>query len=225
MTEYILASKSPRRKSLLRNLIDGFIVINPDIEEARLEQELPENYVLRISEEKARAASEFVNPSGGDDWVVIAADTIVVDGDRILGKPTTEEQAAQMLVDLRGKAHTVYSGLAVYQVSQDEIRSRIVSSEVVMREYTDKEVTAYVASGDPMDKAGAYAIQNHQFDPAPAFSHCYANVMGLPLCHLAVLLNEIDRPGLADVADRCQESIQYQCPIFSQILLDRNGKE
>ena len=76
-----------------------------------------------------------------------------------------------------------------------------------------------------MDKAGAYAIQNQNFDPAPDFCHCYANVMGLPLCHLAVLLNEIERPGLADVAERCQESIQYQCPVFSQILMEENGKE
>lgn len=225
MTEYILASKSPRRKSLLRNLIDGFMVINPDIEEARIGDEHPENFVLRISKEKARAASEFINPSAADDWVVIAADTIVVDGDLILGKPTDRSHAVQMLTDLRGKAHTVYSGLVVYDISRDEIRSRIVSSEVWMREYTDIEVKAYVASGDPMDKAGAYAIQNQQFDPAPDFCHCYANVMGLPLCHLAVLLNEIEHPGLADVAQRCQDSIHYQCPIFSQILMDRNGKE
>jgi MAF protein len=157
--------------------------------------------------------------------VVIAADTIVVDGTKILGKPADEAQAAQMLSALRGKIHTVYSGLAVYDTSREEIRSRIVSSEVLMREYTDKEVSAYIASGDPMDKAGAYAIQNHSFDPAPGFDHCYANVMGLPLCHLAVLLNEIGRPGLADVAKRCQDSIQYHCPIFPQILLDGNGKE
>ena len=225
MTEYILASKSPRRKSLLRNLIDGFMVITPDIEELRVGDELPENFVLRVSKEKARAVREFINPSAGGDWVVIAADTIVVDGDRILGKPADHTQAVQMLTDLRGKAHTVYSGLAIYDISRNEIQSRIVSSDVRMREYTDKEVTAYVASGDPMDKAGAYAIQNQDFDPAPDFCHCYANVMGLPLCHLAVLLNEIERPGLADVAERCQESIQYQCPIFSQILMESSGKE
>lgn len=225
MTEYILASKSPRRKSLLRNLIESFIVIDPDILEERNSEEEPGEYVTRISELKAKAAGAYLDPSKEGDWVAIAADTIVVQGSEILGKPIDESQALQMLSDLRGKSHTVYSGLAVFDIKKGEIRSRTVSSQVLMREYTDKEAAAYVASGDPMDKAGAYAIQNQDFDPAPTFSHCYANVMGLPLCHLAVLLNEMQHPGLADVAVRCQRSIHYQCPIFSQVLSEGNGKE
>jgi predicted house-cleaning NTP pyrophosphatase (Maf/HAM1 superfamily) len=101
----------------------------------------------------------------------------------------------------------------------------MVSSKVKMREYTEEEVKKYVASGDPMDKAGAYAIQNSSFDPVPEFRDCYANVMGLPLCHLAVLLDDVSYPKHADVADRCQESIGYQCPIYSEVLAGRNGKE
>lgn len=225
MTEFILASRSPRRKSLLRNLIESFIVIDPDIEEARIAKEPPAQFVTRISEMKARAAGSQIDPTPAHDWVAIAADTIVVNGTEILGKPEDETQALQMLLDLRGKVHRVYSGLAVFDINRNQIRSRTVSSEVLMREYTDDEAAAYVASGDPMDKAGAYAIQNQGFDPAPSFSHCYANVMGLPLCHLAVLLNEMEHPGLAEVADRCQRSIQYQCPIFSQVLSIGNGKE
>lgn len=225
MKEYILASKSPRRKALLRNLIDSFLIINPEIKEAREKGENPENYVLRISELKALAAGKIVSSSPGNDWVVVAADTIVVDGDRFLGKPVDESQAVQMLTDLRGGSHTVFSGIAVYDISREEIQTRMVSSEVLMREYTEEEITAYVASGDPMDKAGAYAIQNHHFDPAPDFSNCYANVMGLPLCHLAVLFHEMGCSGHPDVAQRCQESIQYQCPIFSKILSGINGKE
>jgi septum formation protein len=225
MNEFILASKSPRRKALLRNLIESFIIINPDIEETRTKGETPEAYVLRICKSKAQAVGKMVNPSPGCDWVVIAADTIVVDGDRILGKPEDKFQAVEMLTELRGRTHTVFSGLAVFDVSKAEIQTRIVSSKVFMRMYTEEEVNAYVASGDPMDKAGAYAIQNHQFDPAPDYDDCFANVMGLPLCHLAMLLNEMDRPGLFDVAERCQESIHYQCPIFSEILSGISGKE
>jgi predicted house-cleaning NTP pyrophosphatase (Maf/HAM1 superfamily) len=119
----------------------------------------------------------------------------------------------------------VYSGLAVYDFARDEFRNRIVSSKVLMREYTDEEISAYVASGDPMDKAGAYAIQNHQFDPAPDFNECYANVMGLPLCHLGVLLLEMGCQVDDGVAVKCQESLGYQCPIFSRILAGINGKE
>ncbi len=225
MKEYILASKSPRRKALLRNLIDSFLIINPDIKEARQQGETPITYVKRNSELKARVAGSKVDSLSASDWLVIAADTIVVDGDRILGKPADKPEAVRMLTELRGKAHTVYSGIAVFDISREEIQTRQVSSRVFMRQYTDDEIQEYVASGDPMDKAGAYAIQNDQFDPAPDFNDCYANVMGLPLCHLAVLLNEMGYPGKYDVAERCQESIEYQCPLYSKILAGINGKE
>lgn len=225
MKEFILASNSPRRKALLRNLIDNFMIVNPDVEETRHKGETPQDYVLRISEDKARAARNMIHSSPGSDWVIIAADTIVVDGDQILGKPADESQAKQMLTELRGRTHTVHSGLAVFDLAREEIQTRVVSSKVFMRKYTEEEVNVYVASGDPLDKAGAYAIQNHHFDPAPDFNDCFANVMGLPLCHLAVLLHEMDCPGQFGVAERCQESNQYQCPIFSGILSGIRGKE
>lgn len=225
MKEYILASRSPRRKDLLRNLIDSFLIISPDIREARERGESPEDYVVRISELKAQAVWRMVKSPEGSDWVIIAADTIVVDDDRILGKPVDEIQAVQMLTELRGRIHEVCSGLAVYDIARDEIRNTIVTSNVLMREYTDEEIRVYVSSGDPMDKAGAYAIQNHQFDPAPDFSECFANVMGLPICHLASLLHEMGYPVDSLVAERCQKSIGYQCPVYSSILAGVNGKE
>jgi septum formation protein len=225
MKEFILASKSPRRKALLRNLIETFLIINPEIQEVRREGESPRSYVKRNSALKAEVLEKKIQSLPAGEWVVIAADTIVVDGDRILGKPEDQSQATQMLTRLRGRTHTVYSGLAVYDISRKEIQTRQVSSQVAMREYTDEELKEYVASGDPMDKAGAYAIQNRQFDPAPAFGDCYANVMGLPLCDLAVLLHQMNCPILTDVADRCQKSIQYQCPIFPEKLSGISGKE
>jgi MAF protein len=159
------------------------------------------------------------------EWTIIAADTIVVDGERILGKPADPSQAIQMLTELRGKTHLVYSGIAVLDSGRKEIQTRQAVSRVPMREYTDDEIADYVASGDPMDKAGAYAIQNQEFDPAPTINDCFANVMGLPLCDLAVVLHKLDCPIQSDVAQRCQESIQYHCPIFPAILAEMNGKE
>jgi len=205
--------------------MDSFLIINPDIEEARQGKETPGDYVMRNAELKAQAAANQLTGSSQEDWLVIAADTIVVDGDQVLGKPADESQAIQILTSLRGKTHTVFSGLAVLDTSRGKIQTRQVSTPVSMREYTDQEIEDYVASGDPLDKAGAYAIQNEGFDPAPGFNDCYANVMGLPLCHLALVLNEMHCPGFGDVARRCQESIGYQCPVFARILSGMGMKE
>jgi septum formation protein len=225
MTEYILASKSPRRKILLGNLIDSFLVLNPEIQEDQRAGEYHVDYVTRIAREKALAAAEMVTPDLKRDWIILAADTIVVDGDKILGKPRDDRDAARMLKKLRGKIHKVYSGIAILDLSNGTLKTTTVCSEVQMREYTDKEIAVYIASGDPLDKAGAYAIQNPSFNPAPDFQHCYANVMGLPLCHLALLLREFGRNGFADVADRCQTSITYQCPVSAGILSPAEGQE
>ena len=218
MTEYILASRSPRRKELLRNLVESFLVINPDIREDQIQGETPLEYVMRVAQEKALAAGDMISPHQERKWIILAADTIVVDDDKILGKPIDDDDAARILVELRGKCHQVYSGIAVYDLNQGTLKTNTVCSEVMMREYTDKEITDYIASGDPLDKAGAYAIQNPLFNPAPDFKNCYANVMGLPLCHLSLLLKEVDGSGYQDVAERCQHSINYQCPVYAGIL-------
>ncbi len=218
MTEYILASKSPRRKKLLGNLIESFLVIDPDIQEDQDQGEPALDYVIRIAREKALAAGALIPSELESDGIILAADTIVVDDDKILGKPIDSHDAAQMLAELRGKCHQVYSGIAVYDLAQRTLKTNMVCSEVVMREYTDKEIEDYIASGDPFDKAGAYAIQNPSFNPAPAFRNCYANVMGLPLCHLSLLMKEVHGEYYQDVADRCQQSINYQCPVYAGIL-------
>jgi septum formation protein len=223
MTEYILASKSPRRKTLLRNLIDSFLVVNPEVTEDQKQGESPIDYVLRIAREKAFAAGNLLKPGADSEWVILAADTIVLDGDKILGKPLDDADAARILTKLRGRTHQVFSGIAVFDLSTGEVKSRSVCSEVKMRDYTDKQIHDYIASGDPLDKAGAYAIQNQAFNPAPDFHDCYANVMGLPLCHLSLLLQELGKKGYEDVADRCQNSLAYQCPVFSKILSTSSG--
>jgi len=223
MTEFILASKSPRRKILLRNLIDPFIVVNSDVDEREIPGENPDEFVVRLAKEKALKGGAGVLTNSLENALVLGADTIVVDGTEILGKPQDQMDAARILEQLRDKTHQVLSGIALYNLSTREIQTRLVCTEVVMREYTDDEIRDYIASGDPMDKAGAYGIQNRDFNPAPEFFGCFANVMGLPLCHLALLMKEMGIETDHRVADRCQDSIDYQCPIYADVLAGTKG--
>ena len=207
---------------LLRNLINHFIVMDTDIDETVQPGEDPADFVLRLASEKAFAAGKKLAESTLQDVVVIAADTIVVDKEKVLGKPIDAADAKNILDQLKNRTHQVLSGIAVYQLETGKIRSSMVLTEVSMRNYTETEVQEYVNSGDPFDKAGAYAIQNDSFNPAPDFEGCFANVMGLPLCHLSLLLKKENLEIDSRVADRCQESIHYQCPVYSQILTGEN---
>lgn len=207
---------------LLRNLINHFIVMETDIDETIQPGEDPADFVLRLASEKAFAAGKKLEKSTLQDVVVIAADTIVVDKENVLGKPIDAADAINILDRLKNRTHQVLSGIAVYQLETGKIRSSRVLTEVRMRNYTEIEVQEYVNSGDPFDKAGAYAIQNDSFNPAPDFEGCFANVMGLPLCHLSLLMRKENLETDSRVADRCQEAIHYQCPVYSQILTGEN---
>ena len=99
----------------------------------------------------------------------------------------------------------------------------MISTEVMMRDYSEDEIQAYIDSGDPFDKAGAYAIQNQSFNPVPQMTDCYANVMGLPLCDLYVLMKSMDVEANHQVAENCQVSIKYQCPVYQNKLLTETG--
>ena len=202
----------------MQNLLDAFFVMDPDVEEVSLPNELPADLVRRIAHNKALRGAATVDPSMIPDAWIIAADTIVVDGLEVIGKPANAKGAVRILRKLRGKTHQVLSGIALYGPGFDQPETEVVCSDVEMREYTEDEIESYVASGDPLDKAGAYAIQNADFDPAPNFQDCFANVMGLPLCHLAVLMKKYDLENDPRVAERCQASIEYQCPVYQQIL-------
>ena len=227
MTEFILASKSPRRKILLRNLIDSFFVVNSEVEEQEIPGENPPELVKRLAKEKALQGAASLSSNSLPNALVIGADTIVVDGEDVLGKPLDQADAARILEQLKGKTHQVLSGIALYDLSSGEIQTRLVCTEVKMREYTEEEIQEYIASGDPLDKAGAYGIQDRDFNPAPQFYGCFANVMGLPLCHLALLMKEMGLDTNHRVAERCQESIEYQCPVYNDILagVKRNNPE
>ena len=210
---------------LLQNLIRKFTVVESEVEEDVLPGEEPEVYVIRIAQEKAQSAVKKVVEKDLEDLIVIAADTVVVDGDQLLGKPDNADQAKKILEQLRGKTHQVLSGIAVYQPKTQKMDSQLVTTAVTMRDYSDQEILNYIHSGDPFDKAGAYAIQNEFFNPAPEFDHCYANVMGLPLCHLDRLMAKVELEVENGIAERCQASINYTCPVFDQILSEVDEKE
>lgn len=210
----ILASASPRRRELLQLFGQPFSATGMDIDETPHPSEPPDEYVRRMSREKARAAAAHAaNPV-----LILAVDTTVVDGGQILGKPVDAADAADILRQLRGRAHHVYTALTLLDMATGREVTLLADSPVRMRNYSDEEIAAYIASGDPFDKAGAYAIQNTAFHPVENFDHCMANVMGLPLCHVKRALVEIGAAGGVDIASACQAHIGYACPVFQQIL-------
>jgi len=210
----ILASNSPRRRELLALSGWMFHVRPSDVDENLRPGEAPGAYVLRLAETKARAAAALAHPG----QIVLAADTaVVVDGD-ILGKPRHVAEAAAMLKQLRGRSHQVYTGLAVLDPAVGNFATDLCVTEVPMRAYADAEIDAYVASGDPLDKAGAYAIQHAGFHPVEKLAGCYASVMGLPLCHLVRTLRRLDVQPRGDVPAACQAALNYSCPISPAVL-------
>lgn len=208
----ILASNSPRRRQLLALADWMFTVVIADVDESVQENESPAAYVLRLAEKKARAISAHA------DQIVLAADTTVVDRQDILGKPRDNVEAFAMLKRLRGRTHQVYTGVALLRKSDNLLLSELSVTDVPMRDYSDEEMDAYVQTGDPLDKAGAYAIQHPRFRPVASMAGCYAGVMGLPMCHVVRMLRKLDTPPHADVPVRCQTLLEYQCPVSHAIL-------
>ena len=189
----------------------NFVVNVADADESQHENEMPADYVLRLAEKKARAIKADV------DSIILAADTTVVDGDQILGKPKDNTEAVQILTQLRGRTHQVYTGVALLRVSDGFLLTELGITDVPMRSYSDEEIQAYVATGDPLDKAGAYAIQHPGFSPVASMEGCYASVMGLPLCHVTRALRKMGIQPNTDVPLHCQQLLEYDCPVFNSI--------
>jgi len=210
----VLASNSPRRRQLLALADWMFSVVVTDVDESQRANETPANYVLRLAETKARAAASQAHT----DQIILGADTTVVDGAEILGKPKDMAEAARMLTQLRGHTHQVYTGLALLRLSDGLLLRDLCVTDVPMRDYSDEEVNAYVQTGDALDKAGAYAIQHPHFHPVAHMSGCYASVMGLPMCHVVRTMRKMDIPPHANVPVKCQTLLEYQCPVSRSIL-------
>ena len=212
MKKLILASNSPRRRELLALLNLPFEVHPANVDESRLPGEAPADYVRRVAHKKAHAIAEQM------DGLVLAADTIVVDGDAFLGKPSDKSDAFRMLKQLRNRTHQVYTGIVLFDTRDNKRYVDVCRTDVPMRAYSDEEIHAYIATGDPMDKAGAYAIQHSGFHPVEGLQGCYASVMGLPLCHLLIGLRQFDVALPQDLPQKCQSLLDYACPVFEDLL-------
>ena len=219
MPPIILASNSPRRKELLALTGLPFVIVPVDVEEIPLKGENPPDCVNRLAELKMRAAIEMANRIGfSEEQYILASDTIVSFQGEILGKPRSKKDAIRMLTLLRNQTHQVITGIQLARVDLSQSTSDVCISDVPMRKYTDAEIETYVQSGDPMDKAGAYAIQHSGFHPVESFAHCFASVMGLPLCHLSRSLSHLGIRIYEDVPVACQHALNYNCPVFAEIL-------
>lgn len=214
----VLASNSPRRKQILAWSGVPFSVRPADIDETPQEGESARAYVQRIALTKGRKMSG----SAGFKELIVAADTTVAVDDEIIGKPKNAEEARQILLKLRGRVHFVHTAIVVIAPSKGLIERELCTTRVRMRRYTDEEINAYIRTGDPMDKAGAYAIQNESFHPVDQLKGCYASVMGLPLCHLERVLRRMGYGDRKQIPFICQDELAYNCPIFNRVL---NGED
>ena len=188
----LLASASPRRRQMIRLLGMPFItaVVSDDEEEAQQRYRGPSEEMAEwLAKHKAAAALKLPQAAGR---LVIAADTTVVLGNDVLGKPQNAEHALDLLRTLRGRWHHVISGVVVCSTIKGRtvMHSDSCITPVLMRNYSDAEILAYIATGDPMDKAGSYSIQHPTFQPTEQIDGCYMNVVGLPLCTVTDLLAE-----------------------------------
>lgn len=209
----ILASGSPRRKQLFSLLGLPFVIKAAGIDEQALDGELPLDLVRRVSQAKALAVGD-----ARPDELVVAADTIVALDHEVLGKPTDAEDARRMLRELRGRAHQVYTGIYLWHSASGRSVGDVGESTVWMRDYTDRDLERYVASGDPMDKAGAYAIQHPGFDPVARVDGCWLNVMGLPLCHLNRALAALGVTVPSSSPGSCRAFNPRDCLVAAEIL-------
>jgi septum formation protein len=208
--ELILASASPRRRELLTQAGFTFTVAPAELDETPLPGEGAAAYVQRLAIEKAQAVCASHKDKSSAPFTVLAADTSVVipdGGGTILGKPLDPADARRMLALLSGRTHAVMTGLAA--VAHDGTRSRIASAieitQVTFDLLTPEEIAAYVATGEPLDKAGAYAIQGYAARWIPRIEGDYFNVVGLPIARTVALLAELDE--LEEAPDVLPESI------------------
>src|SRR6266699_3256936 len=185
----ILASSSPRRAELLRDAGIVFEICAPQVEEARHPNEVAEKMVARLAEAKARAAAESVGEK--NHAIIICADTAVELDGEIFGKPRDAVDAREMLSYLSGRTHFVITGICALRLPDGATRSAVERTAVTFALLDPSEIEAYVASGEPFDKAGGYAIQGRAGRYIPRIEGCYFNVVGLPLARLHALLGDL----------------------------------
>ena len=184
----ILASASPRRRELLTQVGINFQVVPSNADETLFEDEKPEAHVIRLSCDKALEVSNRQAQTGR--WF-IGSDTVVVCDEIILGKPANAADATEMLTSLSGRYHRVISGYAIHDREIGRTLSAAVITRVFFKDLTTREIEGYIATGEPFDKAGSYAIQGIGSFMVPKIEGSYTNVVGLPLCEVIAALEEL----------------------------------
>jgi len=193
MYQFMMASASPRRRELIENLGRSCICIAVDADETMDSSLTPDEAVVGVAVRKAQAAAQY---PASKDRLIIAADTIVVLGDKIYGKPADKEEARTMLRELSGKEHSVLTGVCLITPKGNTI-SFYERTGVVFRQLSNSEIDAYIATGEPMDKAGAYGIQTpHGSLFISGINGDYYNVVGLPVCRLYSEITRLESLGL-----------------------------
>ena len=182
----VLASASPRRRELLAGMDLDFQVLPANVPEDPLPGESPAELVQRLSRVKAEAVA-----SNLEEGFVIGADSMVVHQGEALGKPIDVEDARRMLVQLRGTQHQVFTGITVIDAASGQRLTDSMASDIALRQFSDDEMEESISTGTPMDKAGAYAVQDREFSPAESWRGCYTNIVGLPLCRLTEMLGQL----------------------------------
>ena len=229
MRPIILASGSPRRRELLALSGLAYEVRPAAVLETPLPGEGPAAFATRMSQAKARLAADGKASAAGSaepGALVLGADTIVVLDGAIIGKPAGAAQAVEILRRLRGRTHQVLTAITVIDTAAEPRAelTNLVTTPVPMRAYSDEEIEAYVATGNPLDKAGAYAIQYAGFQPVDLehFAGCFANVMGLPVCRLLRLLaaRGVQPSRLHQPPGDCDHFEPGACPIIPQIVME-----
>lgn len=186
-TKLILASASERRAEILRRAGIPFTILPSAVDETPVLGETAHALVERLARAKAeRVASRVAGPA-----IVIGADTVVLLDGHMLGKPRTDEEARRMLEQLSGRTHSVITGVALIRISDARRLSFIETTQVHFSKLSDDHITRYLSSGEPFDKAGAYAIQGRAGRYIPSIEGCYFNVVGLPLARLQQSLTEL----------------------------------
>lgn len=186
--EIVLASASPRRSELLSRLGIRFHIVPSRVSEEPLYDETPEEHVVRLSRDKAREVALRAEVPGR--WF-IGSDTIVLRDQTILNKPEDTADAMTMLTSLSGRRHKVLSGYAVFDRQTDQSEDGVVTTEVEFRQLTARQIAGYIATGEPMDKAGAYAIQGIGAFMVRRIEGSYSSVVGLPLCEVIEALEKL----------------------------------
>lgn len=196
--QLILASTSPRRKELLQQIGIEFTQLAIDIDENVKEGETPTEYVLRLAKEKSKTGFGALSAQQQIGSLVLAADTTVICDELILAKPESLSDCQRILGQLSGREHSVQTAIGLF--GMDVNIQQVVTTQVTFRELSEAEIETYWHTGEPQDKAGSYGIQGFAAVFVESIIGSYSNVVGLPLCETAALLNQYNIPLWQDIA-------------------------